>query len=76
MVSTHAGITLSKEQVRRGTELAAEQGVPNAHFQVTHQLIYDLCAQYKQAVTITLYSVIHGIRRIGQNMNAAMHMRR
>ena len=29
-----AGITLSKEQVRRGSELAAEQGVPNAHFQV------------------------------------------
>lgn len=33
-----AGITLSKEQVRRGTELAAEQGVPNAHFQVMDAL--------------------------------------
>lgn len=32
------GITLSKEQVRRGTELAAEQGVPNAHFQVMDAL--------------------------------------
>lgn len=30
-----AGITLSKEQVRRGTELAREQGVSNVHFQVT-----------------------------------------
>jgi MPBQ/MSBQ methyltransferase len=29
-----AGITLSKEQVRRGTELAKEQGVSNVHFQV------------------------------------------
>jgi hypothetical protein len=29
-----AGITLSKEQVRRGTELAREQGIDNVHFQV------------------------------------------
>ena len=33
-----AGITLSKEQVRRGTELAAEQGVGNARFQVMDAL--------------------------------------
>ena len=33
-----AGITLSKEQVRRATELAAEQGVSNAHFQVMDAL--------------------------------------
>lgn len=32
------GITLSKEQVRRGTELAKEQGVSNAHFQVMDAL--------------------------------------
>lgn len=30
----HAGITLSPNQVKRGTELAKEQGVPNASFQV------------------------------------------
>ena len=33
-----AGITLSKEQVRRATELAEEQGVSNAHFQVMDAL--------------------------------------
>jgi len=32
------GITLSPNQVARATELAAEQGVPNAHFQVTNAL--------------------------------------
>lgn len=30
-----AGITLSPKQVARGTELAKEQGVPNASFQVS-----------------------------------------
>lgn len=32
------GITLSPKQVERGTELAKEQGVPNAKFQVTNAL--------------------------------------
>jgi len=32
------GITLSPRQVERGTELAKEQGVPNAKFQVTNAL--------------------------------------
>lgn len=32
------GITLSPRQVERGTELAVEQGVPNAKFQVTNAL--------------------------------------
>ncbi|CAB9519094.1 hydroxy-16-methoxy-2,3-dihydrotabersonine N-methyltransferase [Seminavis robusta] len=32
------GITLSPKQVERGTELAQEQGVPNAKFQVTNAL--------------------------------------
>lgn len=32
------GITLSPRQVERGTELAQEQGVPNAKFQVTNAL--------------------------------------
>lgn len=32
------GITLSPQQVKRGTELAVEQGVPNASFQVMNAL--------------------------------------
>ena len=34
-----AGITLSKDHVRRGTELAKEQGVHNARFQVSKALL-------------------------------------
>jgi len=34
LVSGAAGITLSPAQVKRGTELAKEQGVNNANFQV------------------------------------------
>lgn len=36
--SSVTGITLSPRQVERGTELAVEQGVPNAKFQVTNAL--------------------------------------
>ena len=36
--SSVVGITLSPRQVKRGTELAQEQGVPNAKFQVTNAL--------------------------------------
>lgn len=36
--SSVTGITLSPRQVERGTELAIEQGVPNAKFQVTNAL--------------------------------------
>lgn len=35
------GITLSPNQVKRGTELAEEQNVPNAKFQVTNALEMD-----------------------------------
>merc|ERR1712151_260843 len=35
------GITLSPRQVERGTELAVEQGVPNANFQVMNALNMD-----------------------------------
>ena len=35
------GITLSPNQVKRATELAAEQGVPNAKFQVMNALAMD-----------------------------------
>ena len=36
-----AGITLSKSQVKRGTELAAEQGLGNCSFQVMDALHMD-----------------------------------
>lgn len=37
----HAGITLSKSQVKRGGELAAEQGLGNCSFQVMDALHMD-----------------------------------
>ena len=40
-VVTHAGITLSKSQVKRGGELAAEQGLHNCRFQVMDALHMD-----------------------------------
>ncbi len=44
------GITLSPKQVERGTELAKEQGVPNASFEVSHlfsYLVRRICASIK-----------------------------
>lgn len=38
----HAGITLSNSQVKRGTELAAEQGLGNCSFQVMDALHMDI----------------------------------
>lgn len=40
-VNACAGITLSKSQVKRGTELAAEQGLGNCSFQVMDALHMD-----------------------------------
>ena len=40
-VSAHAGITLSNSQVKRGGELAAEQGLGNCSFQVVDALHMD-----------------------------------
>lgn len=42
VVLLHAGITLSNSQVKRGTELAAEQGLGNCSFQVMDALHMDI----------------------------------